>query len=243
MAPVWLLLILSSISPTAVASADPNSTVSGLVGGSLTIDCPYSSRADLWKQKVWCKEVGTGQCEKIARTRRFYLPFVRRNNGNTSITDYIREHRVSVTIKYLRKEDTGVYRCETHIGDEIHTLRVIKLEVLEELEEMPGAEESRTDSKSHSSLLVMTPGMVTAIFAGILLCKVLVALAVYMTVRRRPAMDRGKSTRKREIGSIYEIPDQSLGWSILLSSPDDSRPCRKLPWMRNHDQYQPRSTC
>lgn len=198
MAPAWLLLILSIISLTAPASsADPDSAVSGLVGGTLTIDCPYRSTTDLWTQKVWCKELGTGQCEEIVRTRRFYLPFVRRNSGNTSITDYIREHRVSVTIKHLRREDTGVYRCQTHTGGDIHTLRAVTVEVLEDLEEIPGAEESRTDSKSHSSLLVMTPGLVTAIFAVILLSKVLVIPAVYMLVRRQAAMTEARAQEKK----------------------------------------------
>ncbi|XP_069489126.1 triggering receptor expressed on myeloid cells 2-like isoform X2 [Ambystoma mexicanum] len=184
------LLLLLLIPPREVASAYPNATVSALLGGAVTIDCPYRKRGDVWKEKVWCREDGAGRCQEILRTSSFYLPYVRRSRGNTTLTDYVREHRMVVTMKNLSLEDAGEYQCQTHAGGHFHTLREVTVEVLEAPSEMPVMQESRIDNRNHSSLVVMTRRVLITLITGILLSKVLVALGMYALLRRCKMADR-----------------------------------------------------
>ncbi|XP_078500868.1 uncharacterized protein LOC144755621 [Lissotriton helveticus] len=57
-------------------------------------------------------------------------------------------------------------------------------------------EDNKESGENPSSLLVMTPGLVTTILAVILLSKVLVVPVVYMMVRRRVAMTEARAQEK-----------------------------------------------
>ncbi|XP_018104215.1 triggering receptor expressed on myeloid cells 2 isoform X1 [Xenopus laevis] len=106
--------------------------LSGQLGDSLTILCPYKQRADRWRKKLWCKEDSANHCQPVVIARRFWLQLSKRINGSTSISDNIHEGHVIVTINHLQHDDAGMYECQSHSFQEVDILQKVQLLVLEE---------------------------------------------------------------------------------------------------------------
>ncbi|KAJ1137856.1 hypothetical protein NDU88_004252 [Pleurodeles waltl] len=160
------------------------------------------------------------------------VPRVNATSGRTLISDNKETQQISVTVQKLEKPDTGVYWCGVYFNytKEVQIMKRIVLRISEDFTNfrvrMPTAstdesqdEDIKDNSEGASSLLAMTPGMVTAFFAGILLGKVLVAVAGYMIMKRRATMERGKNTRKRERKAPHQWLFRSEGISIQQRPP------------------------
>ncbi|NP_001103522.1 triggering receptor expressed on myeloid cells 2 precursor [Xenopus tropicalis] len=130
MHPLFKLILLMCLLDICLAQ---NVTVlSGQLGDTLTILCPYKQRADRWRKKLWCKEDSANHCQPVVTARRFWLQLSKRSNGSTSISDNIHEGLVIVTISHLRHDDSGMYQCQSHSSQEVDILQRVQLHVVEE---------------------------------------------------------------------------------------------------------------
>lgn len=120
------------LSPPFLASctAENITTVYGMEGGTISVNCTYNPRQQRWKEKSWCKQIDGSKCQHVVSARRFWLPFLKNRNGTTSISDNIQDGVLTVTMRRLRKQDAGLYQCRTdHLG-ETNTLRKVQVDVL-----------------------------------------------------------------------------------------------------------------
>ncbi|KAG8451080.1 hypothetical protein GDO86_003384, partial [Hymenochirus boettgeri] len=106
--------------------------LSGHLGDTLTILCPYKHYSDRWKKKTWCKEVSDSQCQPVISARRFWLQLSKRSNGSTTISDNVHESIVTVTINKLQHDDTGIYQCQANSYDTVNILKTVQVQVWEE---------------------------------------------------------------------------------------------------------------
>ncbi|XP_029429118.1 triggering receptor expressed on myeloid cells 2-like [Rhinatrema bivittatum] len=177
-----LLLFLSALE---IVRAENVTVVSGILGESVVIQCPYSHEQDGWKRKIWCKHLTASYCEPIVSARRFWPQFMKRRNGTTSIADYVSEGILTVNITQLSRQDAGLYQCQTRLLGEVSTLKVVKLEVLDgfvldsdsaeaQKSEVTKTERSTTSSSGSKHMLT-----VTSLVTGLLFCKLLVVLLIY----------------------------------------------------------------
>nr|XP_033774937.1 triggering receptor expressed on myeloid cells 2-like [Geotrypetes seraphini] len=118
-----LLLVLEAFSRENVT------IVSGTLGHSAVIHCHYNHERDRWRKKTWCKHVTETYCEPIVSARRFWLHFLQKRNGSTSIADDTTEGILTVRIVELSREDTGMYQCQISQRDKVITLKKIWLDV------------------------------------------------------------------------------------------------------------------
>ncbi|XP_063307232.1 polymeric immunoglobulin receptor-like [Pelobates fuscus] len=104
--------------------------VTGLVDGSVTITCPYSTvtKANKYERKFFCREIGRKSCSTIISTNNFVADdFVDR----ASLVDNKEEGIITVTLSKLKKSDNGIYRCG--LGTISNGLNaVMKLEIIED---------------------------------------------------------------------------------------------------------------
>ncbi|XP_072502837.1 CMRF35-like molecule 8 isoform X2 [Notamacropus eugenii] len=101
--PLLLLLPLPSIlflCPKGCSSLSGPSKVSGIVGGSLTVECSYEENYKT-KEKKWCKEIWFNFCRTITDTQKSKV-FIRDNPENQTFT---------VTMENLTEADAGEYQC------------------------------------------------------------------------------------------------------------------------------------
>ncbi|KAM9210774.1 LOW QUALITY PROTEIN: protein CD300H-like [Dugong dugon] len=103
--PSALLLLLV---PGCVTLSGP-STVTGVVGESLSVQCRYEER---FKEhnKYWCREqlAPIGPCNKIVETSSSERE---KTKGRVSIRDHPAQLSFTVTVKNLTVKDEGQYRC------------------------------------------------------------------------------------------------------------------------------------
>ncbi|MBN3307918.1 CLM6 protein, partial [Amia calva] len=81
-----------------------NATVTGQIGGEVSVQCrygnPYRSR-----QKQWCRSGDWSSCQKAGSPGTA-------GHGSVLITDHTAEGLFSVTVSGLRPEDQGWYWCD-----------------------------------------------------------------------------------------------------------------------------------
>ncbi|XP_075377809.1 triggering receptor expressed on myeloid cells 1 [Mycteria americana] len=79
---------------------------------SLSVQCKYSAMAHSTDQKAWCRRQGQDECEFVVRNN---YPSTRHNSraleGRVSIQDDTQKRTVTITMKKLQAQDTGVYWC------------------------------------------------------------------------------------------------------------------------------------
>ncbi|XP_072701058.1 polymeric immunoglobulin receptor-like [Ciconia boyciana] len=79
---------------------------------SLSVQCKYSAMVRSTGEKVWCRRQGQDKCKVIMRNN---YPSTRRNSraleGRVSIQDDTQKRTVTITMKKLQAQDTGVYWC------------------------------------------------------------------------------------------------------------------------------------
>ncbi|XP_053104809.1 triggering receptor expressed on myeloid cells 2-like isoform X3 [Hemicordylus capensis] len=159
--------------------------VHGVEGEPISINCTYSPKENQWKEKSWCKHISTVECQHIVSARRFWMPFLKRRNGTTSIADNIQKGILTVTINPLQKQDSGLYQCKTEFLGTMNTLHKVKVKVLtagiEETEapEKPRVRHSISSSPSEAGINLCF------LVAGFLSFKLLVAVLILIVARSK----------------------------------------------------------
>ncbi|XP_044106140.1 CMRF35-like molecule 2 [Neovison vison] len=102
LSPVLLLLCLSgSLSLTGPSS------VTGTLGGSLSVQCQYEEVYQRYN-KYWCRGLYDATCEKIVETKGEEKE---ERNGRVSIRDHADHLTFIVTMENLTADDAGSYWC------------------------------------------------------------------------------------------------------------------------------------
>ncbi|NXQ95180.1 TRML2 protein, partial [Sagittarius serpentarius] len=198
-------------------------------GSSLSIQCPYTARANYWDQKAWCHMRG-GQCEPLAETiyPTRYPHTNQATNGKVTIEDNPMHRTVSITMTNLQAEDSGTYFCVYHSGSNRYLpLKKISLNVFKVL---AGTTLSGTAGTSQATPSANTPAPSSNVNTFILLSGILSILfilalisAVTLCVRRHKQLKR-KGNRQAE--DIYDKPEDTaqLDSTERMESPkDDSK--------------------
>uniref|UniRef100_A0A8C9EWP1 Ig-like domain-containing protein n=1 Tax=Pavo cristatus TaxID=9049 RepID=A0A8C9EWP1_PAVCR len=89
----------SPLSPPLLAScaAENITTVYGMEGGTISVNCTYNPRQQRWREKSWCKQIQGSKCQHVVSAR----PELSDSGGGW----------FSVVMTALRKEDSGTYQC------------------------------------------------------------------------------------------------------------------------------------
>ncbi|XP_064029695.1 triggering receptor expressed on myeloid cells 2-like isoform X2 [Pogoniulus pusillus] len=169
-------------------AAENITVVYGMEGGTVSVNCSYNPWQQLWRKKSWCRQVGQSQCQHVVSARRLWLPFLPSWNGTTSISDDVHAGLLTVTMRQLRKQDAGIYQCQTHHLGEAQSLGKVRVEVLPDVLETQMPEEPQA-VQSISSLPPAADFTAFYILAGFLLSKFVVALLTFAIITSR--MQRG----------------------------------------------------
>ncbi|XP_030077130.1 triggering receptor expressed on myeloid cells 2 [Microcaecilia unicolor] len=188
MARILPLLLLLPVLETF--SRENVTIVSGTLGHSVLIYCHYNHERDRWKQKTWCKHVTETYCEPIVSARRFWLQFLQKKNGTTSITDDITEGILTVHMTKLNREDAGLYQCQTSLLGKVRTLKKIRLDVFDGLDldsdyaddhtpDIVKVQQSKSSSTGPKHMHTVIP-----LLTGLLVSKLLVILLIQVILQR-----------------------------------------------------------
>ncbi|XP_053104808.1 triggering receptor expressed on myeloid cells 2-like isoform X2 [Hemicordylus capensis] len=158
--------------------------VHGVEGEPISINCTYSPKENQWKEKSWCKHISTVECQHIVSARRFWMPFLKRRNGTTSIADNIQKGILTVTINPLQKQDSGLYQCKTEFLGTMNTLHKVKVKVLTGIEETEAPEKPRVRHSISSSPSEAGINLCFLV-AGFLSFKLLVAVLILIVARSK----------------------------------------------------------
>ncbi|GAB5581280.1 CMRF35-like molecule 8 isoform X4 [Prionailurus iriomotensis] len=82
------------------------SSVTGTLGGSLSVQCQYEEEYQSYK-KYWCRGQNEGTCDNIVETQ----GEVKEKNGRVSIRDHADRLTFIVTMENLTADDAGSYWC------------------------------------------------------------------------------------------------------------------------------------
>ncbi|XP_012517722.1 PREDICTED: CMRF35-like molecule 8 isoform X2 [Propithecus coquereli] len=104
---MWLPSALLLLWVPGCFSLGGSNTVTGSVGGSLSVQCPYKEEYRTAK-KYWCKGRFAVLCDKIVETKDSEREA---RTSRVSITDHPENLNFTVTMRSLTVEDTGTYWC------------------------------------------------------------------------------------------------------------------------------------
>nr|XP_012616271.1 triggering receptor expressed on myeloid cells 2 isoform X1 [Microcebus murinus] len=156
MGPLRLLVLLLA---TELCRAHNATVLLGVAGQSLRVSCPYDSLKHWGRRKAWCRQVGEeGPCQRVVSTHSVWLlSFLKRRNGSTAIADDALGGTLTVTLRDLQAQDTGLYQCQSLHGGEADTLRKVLVEVLADPLDagdlwVPGESESLEDVHAEHSI-------------------------------------------------------------------------------------------
>ncbi|XP_050809052.1 triggering receptor expressed on myeloid cells 2-like isoform X2 [Gopherus flavomarginatus] len=176
------LILLVSLSELCVA--ENTTVVYGMEGETITISCAYSPKENKWREKSWCKHVNKTECQRVVSARRFWLQFLKKWNGNTSIADNIHTGVLTVTLERLQKQDAGLYQCKTDFLGEARTLKKVKVEVLGGVMETQAPDEPKA-LHSISSLPEAHFNAFVCIITLLLVAKFLTAVLIFTITSRQ----------------------------------------------------------
>ncbi|XP_005059326.1 PREDICTED: natural cytotoxicity triggering receptor 2 isoform X2 [Ficedula albicollis] len=123
------LLHLTLLFLAAPCSAQNVTLVAAAEGDTISINCSYDAR-QWWRGKRWCRQLERGGCQAVLSAPPAWLPFPRSRRGTTSLRDDPRAGLLTVTVRQLRREDAGLYRCESDFLGDARSLREVRLQVL-----------------------------------------------------------------------------------------------------------------
>ncbi|XP_077610231.1 CMRF35-like molecule 2 isoform X2 [Crocuta crocuta] len=101
---MWLSPALLFLCFSGSLSLMGPSSVTGNLGGSLSVQCQYEEDYRTYK-KYWCRGQSESTCDKIVETN------VEEKRGRVSIRDHPDSLTFIVTMENLTAEDTGSYWC------------------------------------------------------------------------------------------------------------------------------------
>uniref|UniRef100_A0A8C9NWP4 Triggering receptor expressed on myeloid cells 2 n=1 Tax=Serinus canaria TaxID=9135 RepID=A0A8C9NWP4_SERCA len=196
------LLHLTLLFLSAPCAAENVTVVAAMEGDTISVNCSYDPR-HWWREKSWCRQLGQGRCRPVASAPPAWLPWPGASRGSTSIRDDARAGLLTVTIRHLRKEDAGLYRCQTDFLGRTRSLRKVQVEVLEAADlgthvpEEPRAVQSISRSPPDVDFTVFY------ILAGFLVAKFMVAVLVGAVAHSRKSRERGQ---KPGLGEQQGLP-------------------------------------
>ncbi|NXG77832.1 TREM2 protein, partial [Baryphthengus martii] len=165
-------------------AAENVTVVYGVEGGTISVNCTYNPWQQRWREKSWCKQINETKCQHVVSARRFWLPFLKNRNGNTSISDNVHDGVLTVTMKQLKKQDAGLYQCKTDYLGQTNTLKKVQVKVLTAALETQLPEEP----SAVQSISSIPPGADFTIFyiiASFLAAKFLVAVLIFILSNSR----------------------------------------------------------
>ncbi|NWV63793.1 TREM2 protein, partial [Malurus elegans] len=172
----------------ASCAAENVTVVAAVEGDTISVNCSYDPR-QWWREKSWCRQLAQGRCQPVVTAPALWSPFPRARRGGTSIRDNARAGLLTVTMRRLRQDDTGLYQCRTEFLGESRSLRKVQVEVLPadletHMPEEPRAVQSISRSPSEVDFTVFY------ILAGFLVAKFLVAVLVCVVGHIRKNRER-----------------------------------------------------
>uniref|UniRef100_A0A8C4UK63 Ig-like domain-containing protein n=1 Tax=Falco tinnunculus TaxID=100819 RepID=A0A8C4UK63_FALTI len=174
-----LMHLIFMVFLSASCAVENVTVVYGMEGGTISVNCTYNPWQQRWREKSWCKMIDETECQHVVSARRFWLPFLKNRNGNTSISDNVREGVLTVTMKRLKKQDAGLYQCKTEYLGETNSLRKVQVEVLTAVPETQMPEEPRA-VQSISGVPPEADFTVLYIIVGFLVTKFTVAVLIFI---------------------------------------------------------------
>ncbi|NXA53762.1 TREM2 protein, partial [Nothocercus julius] len=189
----------------APCTAENITVVYGMEGGTISINCTYNPLQQRWREKSWCKQVDEIKCQHVVSARRFWLQFLKNRNGTTSISDNIHEGVLTVTMRRLKKQDAGLYRCRTEYLGETKTLQKVQVEVLTDTvqTEMP---EKPNAVQSISSITPEADSIILCIITGFLVTKFLVAVLTFTIASSRKNKDIDTEEKNQSLHEQQLLP-------------------------------------
>ncbi|XP_015268193.1 PREDICTED: triggering receptor expressed on myeloid cells 2-like isoform X2 [Gekko japonicus] len=202
------LVILVSLSDAY--AANNVAVVYGIEGESVSINCTYNPKENQWREKSWCRHISKTVCQHVVSARRFWMPFLKRRNGTTSIADNIQNGILTVTINPLKKEDAGLYQYKADFLGSMSTLCKVKLKVLRGTWKTEAPEEPRAVYSISST--IGTAGInLHFVVAGFLGFKCLVVIFLLIIAW-------SQKNRRLEDGSRRENEHQLLSFTGDITS-------------------------
>ncbi|NXD43295.1 TREM2 protein, partial [Copsychus sechellarum] len=185
----------------APCAAENVTVVAALEGDTISVNCSYDAR-QWWRGKRWCRQLEQGGCQQVLSAPPAWLPFPRSRTGTTSLRDDVRAGLLTVTVRQLRREDAGLYRCESRFLGDTRSLREVRVEVLAADLVTHAPEEPR----AVQSISRLPPDMDFTVFyilAGFLVAKFTVAVLVCAVAHSR----RNRETEQKPgLGEQQVLP-------------------------------------
>ncbi|XP_068015899.1 triggering receptor expressed on myeloid cells 2-like [Melanerpes formicivorus] len=182
-------------------AAEDIPVVYGVEGGSISVNCSYKAWQQRWREKSWCRQLER-HCQPVVRARRLWLPFLSSWNGSTSIRDNIQQGLLTVTMRRLSRQDSGLYQCRAHSLGEAESLGKVRVEVLPE----PGLPEEPAAVQSISSLPPGADLTACYVLAGLLVAKLLGAVLLCATARSRQQRGQEPSLQEPSLQEQQGLP-------------------------------------
>ncbi|NXF11922.1 TREM2 protein, partial [Smithornis capensis] len=198
--------------PPAPCAAENVTVVQGMEGGTISVNCSYDPR-HWWRDKSWCRQVGEGRCQHVVSARPPWLPFPRATKGTTSVRDDVHSGLLTVTMRQLRKEDSGLYQCRTEFLGDTRSLRKVQVEVLTAAPETQVPEEPRA-VQSISSSPPEVDFTVFYLLAGFLAAKLLVAVllcVVGISRKNRAGEQNGSPSEQQSLPFTADLGHDGIG--------------------------------
>ncbi|NWS33256.1 TREM2 protein, partial [Polioptila caerulea] len=177
--------------PAASCAAENVTVVAAMEGDTISVNCSYNPR-QWWRGKSWCRQLEPGRWERVAGAPPAWLPWPGSSSGGASITDNARAGLLTVTMRRLRPEDAGLYRCQTNFLGDTKSLRMVRVEVLAADLVTHVPEEPRAP-QSISRFPLNMDFTVFYILTGFLVAKFTVAVLVCVVAHSRRNRERGQN--------------------------------------------------
>ncbi|XP_066421340.1 triggering receptor expressed on myeloid cells 2-like isoform X1 [Molothrus aeneus] len=193
------LLLLSA------SCAAENITVVAVEGDTISVNCSYDAR-QWWREKSWCRQLGRRRCQPVVSAPPAWLPLPRPSRGSTSIRDNARAGLLTVTIRGLRREDAGLYQCQTEFLGHTQSLRRVQVEVLAAADLVTHVPEELRAVQSISRPPPDVDFTVFYILAGFLVAKFVVAVLVGAVAHSRKNRERGQNPELAGEQQVLPVP-------------------------------------
>ncbi|NWX89709.1 TREM2 protein, partial [Nothoprocta pentlandii] len=191
----------------APCTAENITVIYGMEGGTISINCTYNPWQQRWREKSWCKQVDEIKCQHVVSARRFWLQFLKNRNGTTSISDNVHEGVLTVTMKRLKKQDAGLYRCRTEYLGETKTLHKVQVEVLTVKVEPSPSHLSLTEVSVLSySITPEADSTILCIVTAFLVTKFLAAVLMFTIASRRKNKDTDTEEKNQSLHEQQLLP-------------------------------------
>uniref|UniRef100_A0A6I8NLK4 Ig-like domain-containing protein n=1 Tax=Ornithorhynchus anatinus TaxID=9258 RepID=A0A6I8NLK4_ORNAN len=219
----------SPCAPSAELGWTVPTVVTGVEGQTLSISCPYDRKVHWRRLKTWCRQGAGGQCQPVVSSHHSWFSFMRKWNGSTGIMDDTLAGILTVTIQNLRRQDGGLYQCQSVHRGMAGTLRSVQVDVLDGpsleprisgepptiLEQSPeqalgpGQALIEHSVSSPSELGDLLPANFLLLLTGLLVSKILTAMGLVTLARCRRSQDPDAEGGQSDVHPLQPRPGGS----------------------------------